>query len=203
MAKIFISHSQHDTEINLFFSQIFNQTKVEPVYEEFEQDYAPPGWMKIRKDLWESKCAFLTFGSQCRNSPYTEHWIAFETGLACGWGKRVWVFEKFDELIDFPLPYFTDYMMCDTAPRGEWFSFIKAIIESYDDTLVPLIPCVPPLGISLGFRPSQQAKSLQQPPGHKVECPNPDCRFFFRVHNRGGIDLKCPGCQQWSHLPDF
>ena len=106
MAQIFVSHSQYDKDIRASFDAIFARTGVKSVCMEFEQIY-PPAWQEIKNAITASETVFLLLGPKIRKSIYTQNWIAFEVGLSCAFGKRVWVFEQMDSKIDFPIPYVT------------------------------------------------------------------------------------------------
>ncbi|MDE1767498.1 MAG: hypothetical protein KGI27_14680, partial [Thaumarchaeota archaeon] len=69
----------------------------------------------IRSNVQEDTNAVLVLlGKNLENPPsatpqYTHNWVNFEVGVAAGCKKPVWVFEDYDEFINFPIPYVTDY----------------------------------------------------------------------------------------------
>jgi hypothetical protein len=124
-----------DTKIRAFFDQAFARTGVKSECMEFE-DMQPPHWKEIDKHIQDSPTTFLLLGPNVRNSDHTQNWIAFEVGLSCAHGKRVWVFEVMKSKINFPIPYVTDYM--PYILDGLSFNYIRGIIESYRDrTRIP------------------------------------------------------------------
>ena len=92
--QIFVSHSQHDTDILAFFDKVFARTGVKSFCMEFEQMNAPD-WMIIKDSIVNSKAVFILIGPNVNRSKYTSNWISFEVGLACAFNKQVYVFEPF------------------------------------------------------------------------------------------------------------
>jgi hypothetical protein len=131
--QMFVSHSKKDTNIRAFFDQAFARTGVKSECMEFE-DMQPPHWNEIDKQIQDSLATFLLLGPNVKNSDHTQNWIAFEVGLSCAHGKRVWVFERMKSKINFPIPYVTDYMPY-VLDRFS-FDYIRGIIESYRDKTI-------------------------------------------------------------------
>lgn len=126
--QIFVSHSQYDREIRRNFSEVFAVAGIKPKYMEFEQ--ISPAWREIKEEVKKSEAVFLLLGPNIRRSYYTENWVAFEVGLACAYGKEVWVFEPTNSTIDFPIPYVTDYLLYDLDNKDH-FIYVKQCMESY------------------------------------------------------------------------
>ena len=174
--QIFVSHSRRDTKILEFFDKAFARTGVISKCMEFE-DMQPPQWNEINKQVRDSVATFLLLGPSVKNSDHTQNWIAFEVGLSCAYDTRVWVFEKLDSKINFPIPYVTDYM---PYVLGEYISFdyIREILEGYRD------------------EHSQKANDRKRiPSGLETICPN--CGAVFYKHQIIGA-YHCPVCRQYS-----
>lgn len=125
MAKIFISHSKKDKELLEDTKQIFEETKVK--YAIYDNEKGEQ-WKNIREYIRNSDAIFLLLGRDInpdnRDRAYTQNWIAFEAGIACGCEpkKRLVVFHpaydlnspnKYDEN-KYAVPYLTDYIYYDS-----------------------------------------------------------------------------------------
>lgn len=75
--QIFVSHSQHDKDIRMAFSEIFALAGIKPKYMEFENFY-PPAWSEIKEQIKKSEAVFLLLGPNIKKSYYTENWVAFQ-----------------------------------------------------------------------------------------------------------------------------
>ena len=180
MAQIFVSHSQRDRDIRASFDSIFARTNARSICMEFEEVYSPP-WQSIRNEIGASEAVFLLLGPNIRSSIYTQNWVAFEVGLACAFGKEVWVFEQKGSYIEFPIPYLTDYMIYYLEDRNH-FDYVRRIIEGYGKPLA-----IFPLG--------DPRTKRGIPHGILVECPNPNCVSSFGLHTQ--IErFYCPSCRQ-------
>jgi hypothetical protein len=168
--QIFVSHSQHDKDIRASFDTIFARTGVKSVCMEFEK-VTLPAWQEIKDVINASETVFLLLGPRIRKSIYTQNWIAFEVGLSCALGKRVWVFEQMHSKIDFPIPFFTDYLLYSLDDNIH-FGYVKAIIEGYGDSPKKKIPI-----------------------GLLTECRH--CHLVFYMHQTIGA-YYCPSCRQPS-----
>ena len=119
---------------------------------------------------------FLLLGPKIRKSIYTQNWIAFEVGLSCALGKRVWVFEQMHSKIDFPIPYLTDYLLYSLDDNIH-FNYVKAIIEGYEENVSSLDP------------------KRKIPEGLLTVCRH--CHLEFSMHQTIGA-YYCPSCRQPS-----
>jgi hypothetical protein len=180
--QIFVSHSQYDVDIRKSFSEIFAIAGIIPKYMEFEKIY-PPAWSEIKKQIKKSQAVFLLLGPNIRKSYFTENWVAFEVGLACAFGKEVWVFEPMNLSIDFPIPYITDYMPYNLEIQ-EHFDYIRGSMEAYKSP-VPIFP----VGV-------EGRDKRYVPKGILVNCPHPNCQLKFHLHT-DVPSLYCPSCRQF------
>jgi hypothetical protein len=147
-----------------------------PVCMEFENIQSPE-WREIRNRVGNSEAVFLLLDANVNRSIYTQNWIAFEIGLACAFNKRVWVLEQDGLSVEFPVPYLTNYMICNLSEKSH-FDYVRLILTPYrqPDTLL--------------FK-------RQIPEGEKIECGK--CHAVFGLHT----DLKtfnCPSCRSTIEL---
>jgi hypothetical protein len=182
MAKIFVSHSQYDKDIRTKFDTAF--ARVENVAArcmEFERIY-PPAWQMIRDEIRGSEAVFLLLGPNIRGSIHTQNWVAFEVGLACAFARDVWVFEQQNANVEFPVPYLTDYVICDLI-NEDHFNYVREIIQGYGKML-------PLLMFNVDARTYRGI-----PHGKPVVCRYPDCMSNFSMHT-DAQSFYCPSCRQ-------
>ena len=180
MPQIFVSHSQYDKQIRSSFDTVFARTTVKALCMEFEQIYRP-AWQTIKNELNASETVFLLLGPNIRSSIHTQNW-AFEVGLACAFGKEVWVFEQEGSYIQFPIPYLTDYMIYNLEDTNH-FDYVRQTIEGYGRPVY-----VFPMGVD-----HRTKRNL--PIGMLIECNYDNCGSKYSLHT----DIKsfnCPSCRQ-------
>ena len=185
MPQIFVSHSQYDKEIRASFDTVFARTTVKAVCMEFEQIYQP-AWQTIMKELNASETIFLLLGPNIQSSIYTQNWIAFEVGLACAFGKEVWVFEQEGSHIQFPIPYLTDYMIYHLEDTNH-FGYVRQIIEGYGRPTY-----VFPLGVD-------HRTKRKIPTGKLVECANCESKYLMHTDVKS---FDCPSCRQSLYISE-
>lgn len=181
MVHIFVSHSQHDKDIRGSFDAVFARTGVKSKCMEFER-ISPPAWQEIKNAIFASETVFLLLGPNIQSSAHTQDWIAFEVGLACAFGKEVWVFEQFGSQIQFPIPYLTDYMLYNLEDQNH-FNFVRNIIEGYARPLT-----VFPLG-------ADHRTKRNIPRGIPIKCAYNNCGSIYLLHT-DVADFYCPSCRQ-------
>jgi len=172
MTRIFLAHSQGDEDIRDFFIKIGGLAGVEVKAMEFET-LASPAWGTIRTWLFLSNVLFVLLGEKIIDKGiFTQNWISFEIGIACGMyqtsRKDVWVFEPFQYNVRFPVPFLDHYMLYDIDDVNS-MNYIRAIMEGY--------------------------KSLRKkiPQGFAdVECPH--CGVNFKLHTQIQ-EFNCPTCR--------
>jgi len=180
MAKVFVSHSQHDRDIRAAFDSVFARTNVLSVCMEFEET---ANWQTIMNEVKSSIAVFLLLGHNIRGSIYTQNWIAFEVGLACASDKDVWVFEQEGTTVDFPIPYLTDYMVYNLNERSH-FDYVRSIIERYGQ-LLPL---------TIGRQLYRESRGV--PKGIPIICDA--CSMQFSLHTNI-TNILCPFCRKVVH----
>lgn len=181
MVQIFVSHSQYDKDIRTQFDTVFARAGVRSVCMEFEVIY-PPSWQTIKNEIGASEAVFLLLGPNIRQSVHTQNWVAFEVGLACAFGKDVWVFEQDGAYIEFPIPYLTDYMIYNLGYKDH-FNYVRRVIEGYGR-----IASIFPLNVD-----SRTKRDI--PHGIPVTCRYRNCMTSFSLHT----DIEsfcCPSCRQ-------
>ncbi len=173
MARIFLSHSKGDEKIRDFFIKIGGLAGVEIKAMEFET-IASPAWGTIRSWLFSSNALFVLLGEEIIDKGiFTQNWISFEVGIACGMsltsGKDVWVFEPVQYNVRFPVPYLDHYMLYEIDDVDS-MNYIREIMEGYK-SLFKKIP--------QGFV--------------EVECSH--CGVNFKLHTQLQ-EFNCPACRK-------
>ncbi len=201
MAQIFISHSKHDADIKRFFGDLFGRSNVKALSVEYEK-YHPPAWRYIQPQIAKSAAVFVLLGPNVQQLAHTQVWIGSETG-GVPQGKEVWVFEHTQYPCDIPIPNVHHYMIYDYGEECQ--NYIRAIIESYDDsaTLPSLVAggaggaaIGGPLGAIVGalLVTSATSPARNRPLGVIVTCPNQQCLYSFHLHTRVNR-FPCPVCR--------
>jgi len=171
MVQIFVSHSQYDKDILASFDKVFARTSVASKCMEYEKMHSPQ-WQDIRNAVTTSETVFL--------------WVAFEVGLACAFGKEVWVFEQGSSFVEFPIPYLTDYMIYNLEDQ-EHFNYVRSIIEGYGKPLY-----IFPLGVD-------HRTKRNIPQGIYVDCNH--CHAKYALHTNV-TSFCCPSCRQQLFLQE-
>ncbi len=212
MAQIFISHSGKDKNLRDFFSNIFAGTKVKAIFEEFEK--IPTGRVtseKIIRDIEGSKAMFVILSQSVQNVPHTRDWVVWETGV--GKNKDIWGFEPYLQWgnISVVVPYLRHYVIFDT--NDAYFSYIRRIIESYDDShVLPTLLATGGLGALLAERDKIGSatlgaiiglaisdKSKERPFGIGIVCSN--CFSSYNLHiPQGSKKFRCPVCNAYLEI---
>lgn len=119
MASIFVSHSKHDIDKVNYFSKIIGTKGITVQLMELEDmgtKYPAARITDIIRSQWDedTRAVIVLLGKNLLNPPtetpqFTHNWVNFEVGVAAACRKPVWVFEEFGDLINFPIPYVTDY----------------------------------------------------------------------------------------------
>ena len=173
MTRIFLAHSQGDEDIRDFFIKIGGLAGVEVKAMEFET-LASPAWGTIRTWLFLSNVLFVLLGEKIIDKGiFTQNWISFEIGIACGMyqtsRKDVWVFEPIQYNVRFPVPFLDHYMLYDIDDVNS-MNYIRAIMEGYK-SFFKRIP--------QGFT--------------DITCPC--CQVTFKLHTQIQ-EFNCPACRQ-------
>jgi hypothetical protein len=180
--QIFLSHTKKDEHFCDSIDSIAARIGLKSFRSEYE-DISSPSWEMIKKEINRSSALFLLIGkelarNQEKNAPewrYTQNWIAYEIGLACQLGIDVWIICDEDVTINFPVPYFNNYLPCDPRNR-DTFNYLKEILTLYRDGSVSICDIID--------------DTLN------VKCPYDDCRIEFALHAtvQPWSDVVCPQC---------
>ena len=183
MKQIFLSHTKKDKEFCDTFDNVCAREGIKCFRSEYEK-IPRPAWKTIREAMKKSFAMFFLVGqelakSQDSNDPewrYTQNWIAYEIGLACQMGIDVWVICD-DVLINFPIPYFNNYLTVSLRHRPT-FDYLREILEEYKKGRTFPYPYIDDLG------------------NYDVSCPNDDCKIEFNLHMslQPGEKIRCPQC---------
>lgn len=183
MKQIFLSHTKKDKEFCDTFDKVCARVGIKCFRSEYET-IPRPAWKTIRKAMKKSFAMFFLVGqelakSQDSNDPewrYTQNWIAYEMGLACQMGIDVWVICD-DVLINFPIPYFNNYLTVSLRHRPA-FDYLRDILEEYKKGRTFAYPYIDDFG------------------DYYVNCPKDDCKMEFNLHMslQPGDKIKCPQC---------
>jgi len=205
VASIFISHSKRDKPTVDAFCNVFARTQLRAFLAEFEA-YAVPPWLQIKNWVQQSSSLFVLLSSHLQETPYTQNWVSYEVGLACGLDKPVWVYEQWRSPVIFPVPYLTDYVVYDPASQED-LNAIRQLVEVYDPSptlagavLGGLLGAALSGGLGAGAGAILGgALGKRQPPGTPVRCPHEHCGVPFRVYNHLQ-SFPCPACRRVMQL---
>ncbi len=177
MGSVFVSHSKHDENEIAFFSKIAAHSGFKTYlmeWEKMENQYA--GFRIsdiIRSNLVEDiDVLVVLLGHNLLNPPsqqFTHNWVNFEVGASAGCRKPVIILEEAHNLIDFPIPYVTDYYQYemnnvnDLRRIGEIIK--RYTVQGWTDT-------------------------------HLTTCPYDNCNAKYNLWNRYSNRIHCPVCRQ-------
>lgn len=200
MVKIFISHSRHDKDILDCFDRLFAGTNVKAIRVEFEEINNTPA-EDIKRWIEESSSIFVLLGSNIINRNQTKSWISWETGLATSMKKPIWVFEQFDNPIDFPVPHVDHYILYNLGDK-QHHNYIKSLIEEHEknpELAAAVLGAL--IGGSIGSGPGALIGGLLgllSKQNYKLPltmCPYSDCRSAFYLHSKTN-QFNCPICRR-------
>jgi hypothetical protein len=208
--KVFVSHSQADTEGQNFLQAVFNldTSRFVPVF------YAilgatPPHAETLRRHIRDSRALFVLL-SRWLNKPWTRSWIGYEVGIAAQLGLPIVVVEpEGPKPIPVPVPGTTHYAVRPRFPRRlpgtYWASVARTACIA-----PPKEPSAPSEGIvdsildafAAAVDETFAVDSLFQ----KSTCRHKDCAAEFftpkEVHDR---KFCCPVCRRetWGWTVDL
>jgi len=187
--KIFLSHTRKDKDFCDFIDKAFARPPIGSFRSELES-VQPPAWQDIKTEIESSVALFLLIGRKLaasqasRRNPnwkYTQNWIACEIGMACKQGIDVWVLCDDGVEINYPVPYFNNYVPFGLRQEPK-LEFLKAVLKHYikGGRVTPLYL-----------------------PQRKVNCPHSSCRIEFNLHTPldSGTKIKCPCCLNYIPFP--
>lgn len=213
MAQIFVAHSGRDADFVNFFTKCFYQTKVDPIFEEFERIFggersAP----QIQADIDKANAIFVILSKNVESIRHTRDWVVSEAGASKG--KDTWVFEPFSQLgsISVIIPFVRHYVLFATTE--DWMRYIRMIIKFYDDShVLPTTLLGTGIGTAAdrkypargaivggiaGFILAKMSKPTQ-PTGLTITCNN--CYSIYSVHIPQGV-FRCPVCNVFLEIEE-
>jgi hypothetical protein len=212
MAQIFMSHSQKDKDIILFFLEAFAGTNVKPHLEELEKE--PPAGVTaeiIDRNIQASNAVFVLLSENVENLRQTRDWVSWECGAAKN--KDIWVFEPLESLgkVQVVVPRFNHYVLFER--NDEWRKYHRSIIESYDDShVIPTLSATTTGGALLneedrgsgavaGFAVGLVGLLLHSmsKPSYGIDVRCWKCLSNYKVHRYGCF--RCAVCNADSFLP--
>lgn len=185
MVSVFVSHSKHDVEIRKFFAEIFSRTGLKAKFMEWEDMSKIYAGAKISKMIragifsgHDTSAVFVLLGRNVATPPsatpeFTHNWVAFEAGAAAGCLKPVWVFEDYSDMVNYPVPFVTDYVNYE-LDNVDHLRFLSSLFEQ-----------------EIKF-PSR-AKRIK--PYANIKCPYENCNARYRYWNEHN-EINCPVCRR-------
>ena len=195
--RIFITHSQADTEGKEFFQKIFSQTNTAGFWYS-DHKIVPPHSEKIINTMRMCSSVFVILSPEMEN-PYTTSWVSFEIGVAKALGKNVWVFENPERPENNVLVPGADAYIHRPAKINnvEDYGYMKII-----NTGGIILPkSMSQIRVTVGHAKPVLINNVLDPNqfGHigNVTCGNKKCKqSFFRATLKGFDSYKCPACRQ-------
>ncbi len=182
--SVFVSHSRSDTDSVSFFAKIFANAGIKATFmewEKFDKEYAGSRIADIIRSqvIQNTRAVIVLLGKNLKNPPtstpqYTHNWINFEVGVSIGCRKPVWVFEKMNEFIDFPIPFVSDY--------------VKYHLENVDHLR------------TIGAILKERITGRVRKPPHIINCPHKNCNAKYNYWNEDLKEFSCPVCRQAIQL---
>jgi len=179
-AHVFIAHTKFDKDFCDKFDNICSNVGMKRFRSEFAEIDKPP-WRTIKEQLGKSRALFLLIGKELVNRQasqhnpdwkFTQNWISYEVGVAHQRKIDIWVVCDSVQ-INFPLPYFNNYMPFGLDP-GASMEYMNAILEAYLH------------GISFPIRHKLSSRTMQ--------CPSCGLQFNLHVTLETGVVPICPHC---------
>ena len=126
----------------------------------------------------DTSALFILLGKSLENPPstspyFTQNWVAFEAGAAAGCLKPVWVFEEYQDLIQFPIPYVSDYANY-TLDNVDHLRYFSNLFEQ--EIIFP-----------------GRVKRIK--PYATIKCPHNNCNAVYRYWNQNN-NINCPVCRR-------
>lgn len=184
---IFLSHSQHDTELCHKFLLNCGLAGIQGVAFEFDVQSGRVPLDRaaadvIRESIETARALFVIIGPNVVATFHTSNWVAFEIGVAFATRPPVpiWIFEDKGQYVEFPVPALIHHALFDPTSDTDW-DWIRSVMEVYAqkpglfDVRDPLADIA-------------------------IVCPYGNCRAVFQSHYSDDIiSWKCPSCRQSLH----
>ena len=184
VATIFVSHSKDDKDIVNYIEKVIFNVGLTPKLMELEEmglKYPAQRIVDIIRSNYQenTRAVAVLLGENLANPPtatpqFTHNWVNFEVGVAAACNKPVWIFEEFNDFIQFPIPYVTDYCRYTLGDKNH--------LHNIGDFLRKMV----------NF-PEQYRRQLQ------ITCKL--CNAYYRIWD-SGKNLNCPVCRQNITIQD-
>jgi hypothetical protein len=176
--RIFLSHSRLDTDLAPWFDTVLASEKVEGVRFGFDFEAQEGNPIEELQRRLESCAAFFVLLSPpvVGRTLHTSNWVSAEVGLAHGLGKPIWVFDRTERPIQFPVPFASHYYRLSLGPSQSSNAdseFVRAVVRAYGSTTPPEEPWE-----GAGF----------------LRCPQAQCQAVFQIHQSNREIDRCPVC---------
>jgi hypothetical protein len=205
LSQIFISHSAKDVRPLEFLNRAFATSGVEAKYEEIEAIISGRRTAaKIRADINASRAIFVVLGPNVEKLKHTRDWVVWESGIANGLGKDIWVIEAFEDSssLSVVIPHLRHYVAFHYDDA--WLVYLRKIVSSYDDSQpFKIVSTAAGLGALVGegiggalvgggigilLAAGAQPKA---PSGLPFSCPT--CTSVYSAHISESA-MRCPVC---------
>ena len=211
MSTVFISHSKRDSNLVIRIKQILINVGHTSVLEEFipESNKKPIPYDEIRTQVSDSDVVFLFLTDNVVATEYTKNWVLFEVGIASSMKKPLYIFERQGVPVQYPIPYFTDYMLFDQNSIDSLLE-IQTIAKTHvgkapvgtasgviGGAAVGAIagPAGALVGAILGGLIGYGADTNSSPNIQTIICPYKTCKISFRYHSTRITKFMCPACR--------
>ena len=172
MVPIFVSQSRRDTLLAPWFDSVCARESVEAIRFHFEFVSEQPIQV-LQQKLWDSSALFLLLSDEL-TKVHTGNWVCAEAGIARGLRKPIWLLEKSDRPVRFPVPFVDYYVRVVTttpAQEEESFRLVRGFVRCYAGRV--------------GAPP---------PRGARLRCPNNECQAIFEIFQNHYYFDRCPVC---------
>jgi hypothetical protein len=172
---VFMAHSKEDSEGREFFDRLFSGAGVRAYWYPYPEGPTIPHSKGIRRAIKESSAVFVVLSKPMEVHPHIRSWVSFESGIAVGLDRPIWVFERFDEFVDIPVPGAFGYLQRPlTTTQLQTFPFGRIISSA--GTRYP-----PAEGSDVWF--------------HAI-CRHSDCGERFVAYVLDASIARCPTCRR-------
>ena len=203
MDTVFVTHSRHDAPILEHIRELVQSAGVSPILYQYNVNGLTPAWSEIRDSIKNSQAVFIVLSNNLSSSSHTQNWVGLEVGIACSFGKRVYVFEELHRVTSFPIPYLTDYVPYDlqdpqlrtlisSVARGYNFQPQRSAILGLGGLGALLFG---PPGLVGGAILGALSKQPQHPPYIHLVCYHLDCKTRFNSYV-WLEQMECPACRR-------
>ncbi len=216
MARVFISHSEKDLELKNFIAGLFASSDVTAYFAEWEKviDKNPVDGIKIENDIKQSDALFILLSQNVENLKHTRDWVQWETGIAKGAGKEIWVFEPAGQLGSITVVTPSLHHLVIYATNDPWHTYLASAVRAFGKAKTVGVSTL--LGIAIGALLGGErgavtggalglglslaaTDDLKKPAGLDFKCGN--CQGSFKIHVPERLQkLRCPICNSINEM---